>query len=194
MVSFDKDNRLINYMGNIDELDVNEVIHNILLINQEDNKAESEKKKYERVPIKLHINSYGGSVYAMWALIDVIQCSKTPVYTYCTGYAMSAGLLIFIAGHKRFASPHATFMLHQLSGVVAGKLLDILDDATESVRINEDIINYIGQYTNVSKELIKKIWETKKDYYFNSNEALQLNVVDEIISRGDCNADSKEVR
>ena len=33
-------------------------------------------------PIHLHINSYGGSVFAAFGSIDYIMSSKTPVYTY----------------------------------------------------------------------------------------------------------------
>lgn len=30
----------------------------------------------------------GGGVYDTWALIDIILNSKTPIYTYCAGYAI----------------------------------------------------------------------------------------------------------
>ena len=82
---------------------------------QEDDEKDEKEKDYNREPIKLYINSYGGSIYDMWGLIDVILNSKTPIYTYCTGYAMSAAFKIFLAGHKRYCYKHSIFMYHQMS-------------------------------------------------------------------------------
>ena len=75
---------------------------NLLYVLQEDNEKDQKQKNYKREPIKLYINSNGGAIDDMWSLIDIMLNSKTPIYTYCTGYAMSAGFLIFLAGSKRF--------------------------------------------------------------------------------------------
>ena len=56
----------------------------------------------ERKPIKLFINSNGGSAIGCLEIIDAINLSKTPVYTINIGLAASAGLDVFITGKKRF--------------------------------------------------------------------------------------------
>lgn len=71
-------------------------------------KSANEYEFNKRDPIKLYINSCGGTIYDMWALIDAIQNSKTPIHTYCMGYAMSAAFDIFLAGHKRYCYKHST--------------------------------------------------------------------------------------
>lgn len=180
-VQFDKDNRLIYLMGDIEESDVCEICYDIITINQLDDKQEEEKKKYERKPIKFYINSYGGNVYEMFALIDTMLNSKTPIHTICTGYVMSAGFLIFITGHKRIATSHATFMIHQISGGAYGKFYDILNDVEEYDRVNLMIISHICRKTSIPRDTIKRIWDTKTDYFFDIGEASGYDIVDEVI-------------
>lgn len=70
----------------VDNESIGKLMWNILYQIREDDEKDEKEKDYKREPIKLYINSYGGSVYDMWGLIDVILNSKTPIYTYCTGY------------------------------------------------------------------------------------------------------------
>ena len=103
----------------------------LALIAKDDESERKSKGGFERKPIKLYINSYGGGIYNMWGLIDIIESSKTPIHTYCTGYAMSAAFMIFISGHKRFVSKHATLLYHQLFAYVDGTYQDILETGEE---------------------------------------------------------------
>ena len=61
---------------------IRRVNQELLAIIEEDDNNDKEKKEYERQPIKLFINSYGGNVDDMWSLIDIIENSKTPIHTY----------------------------------------------------------------------------------------------------------------
>jgi ATP-dependent Clp protease protease subunit len=80
-------------LGDIETEIVNDIIHSIYEINEED------IKKQTADPIKLIINSAGGEIYSGLALIDVINTSLTPIHTICHGSAMSMGLIVFVAGH-----------------------------------------------------------------------------------------------
>ena len=55
------------------------IIETIMHINHDDDLKEADYKDWERKPIKLYINSFGGSCYDGLALIDIIKQSKTPV-------------------------------------------------------------------------------------------------------------------
>ena len=76
---------------------VKNIMEDIFEINEDDRRKEEIYKDWERKPIKLFINSYGGSVYDGLALIDVIKHSKTPVHTICVGSCMSMGFWIYLA-------------------------------------------------------------------------------------------------
>lgn len=110
----DTDKRLYFLSDDIDNASIGKLSWNILHQIEEDDKNDEKEKDYKRDPIKLYINSCGGDVYDAWGLIDIILNSKTPIYTYCTGYAMSAAFNIFLAGHKRYCYKHSTFMCHQM--------------------------------------------------------------------------------
>ena len=70
---------LMNMQG-LNAVRVEEVIKDIFEINFDDDEKEEIYKEWKRTPIRLFINSYGGSVYDGLALIDVIRRSKTPVH------------------------------------------------------------------------------------------------------------------
>ena len=110
-VLIDTEKRIFYLSDNIEVSTISQLNFQLIKMLEEDDKQEQEKKEYKRKPIHLIINSFGGNVYDMWSLIDILLNSKTPIYTYCTGYAMSAGFIIFLAGEKRSATSHATFSL-----------------------------------------------------------------------------------
>lgn len=64
-----------------------------------------------RKPIKIFIDCYGGgSLTAMFTIIDTIKMSKTPVYTINVGATYKEALYVYLAGHKRYSYPRATFL------------------------------------------------------------------------------------
>ena len=74
-------------------------------------------------PIDIYVNSYGGYCYDGLALYDFLRaCSYTTIKTHATGKIMSMGLVIYLAGDERYASPRASFMAHSVSGGTWGKL------------------------------------------------------------------------
>src|SRR5882757_9876002 len=61
-------------------------------------------------PVKLVIDSPGGSDIPMFHLYDSITTCQTPVWTYGSGEVCSAAVLILVAGAKRFATPNCMVM------------------------------------------------------------------------------------
>lgn len=175
-------NRLYFLSDDVDNTSIGQLEWSILHQIKEDDEKDEKEKDYKREPIKLYINSYGGDVYDMWGLIDIIQNSKTPVYTYCTGYAMSAAFKIFLAGHKRFCYKHSTFLVHQLSSGTSGKYLDLKENVAEYDRLNKELVDYIVENSKFTRSTLDDIWSKKQDFYFNADDALnKYGVVDEIL-------------
>ena len=63
--------------------------------------------------IPLVIDSYGGQVYSLMAMISAIKASRVPVATIIEGKAMSCGAILFSFGAegKRYMDPDATLMI-----------------------------------------------------------------------------------
>ena len=177
----DADTRIFYLSDDVDNESLGKLIWSILLIIKVDDEKEEKEKNYKREPIKLYINSYGGEVYDMWGLINVILNSKTPIYTYCTGYAMSAAFEIFLAGHKRYCYEYSTFMYHQMNCSRQGKYQDIVEDRDEMDWLNKMNEEYVINRTKFDDTIIKEIREKKRDFYIHSNKAAEYGIVDEIL-------------
>lgn len=180
-IMIDTEQRLFYLSDEIDNTSIGTMCFNLLRLLQSDDEQEEKEKNFKRQPIKIYINSYGGTIYDMWSLIDIIINSKTPIYTYCLGYAMSAGFMIFLAGHKRFIGKNATLLYHQLSGGQIGKYTDIKQNIGEYDRVQADIEIYVINRTKISKEKIIEIREKKIDWYIHSENAIDYGIADEVI-------------
>lgn len=183
-VLINTDKRLFYLSDNIDNVVIGQMAFNLLFLLRQDDAKEAKEKDFKREPIQIYINSFGGEVYDMWALIDIILNSKTPIYTYCTGYAMSAGCNIFLAGHKRFISKHSTLLYHQVSCWRHGKYQDLVEDRAEMDWMQDTMEEYVLSRTKMSKEDVQKIRDKKIDFYIHANDAVRLGFADEIIEIG----------
>lgn len=173
--------RIIYISDNIDNNLLGSVNFNLLSLIEQDNKKENTEKNFVREPIQLYISSFGGSIYDTWGLIDIIQNSKTPIYTYCTGYAMSAAFIIFLAGHKRFISTHATLLYHQISFWKSGTYQDILEDGKERDWLQTKMESFVVTRTNIKQFKLNNIRKNKINWYIHADEAINLGIADEII-------------
>ena len=176
------DSKTIYINGEITTNEISYITFNLLYLIEEDNIQEEITKNYEREPIKIYISSPGGELQSMWGLIDIMLTSKTPIYTYCIGYAHSAAFKIFLAGKKRFAYQHSSLVYHQLSAGTTGKFLDMIDDIEEFNKNQYDIEEYVKNRTKITQEQLEQYRTLKKDWYFSLDEAKELNVVTDIIS------------
>ena len=177
--------RQLHLAQQVDQASINSITKSILEINEDDEYiakfADLHGFTYTPKPIELYIDSYGGAVYQCMGLLGVMQNSKVPVNTIVTGCAMSAGFMIAITGHKRFAYDHATFMYHQVSSGVIGKLKDMEEDVIEAKRLQKFIEEHTLSKTKLTEKELEKCYETKKDWYFNVKQAIKHGIIDAVI-------------
>ena len=144
------------------------------------NRIDQEKKidVNKRTPIKIYIDSNGGSLTACFTIIDAITMSKTPVWTINIGKAYSAGFFIFITGHKRFAYPNSSFLFHEGSTGIyqdANKFKNYADFYKQQL---EQLRAITLEHTQIEPEEYDK--HVKDDWWFDVNEALKYGVTDKI--------------
>jgi ATP-dependent Clp protease protease subunit len=135
--------------------------------------------EYKPKPIKVYIDSYGGTVYQCLGLLGIVENAKTPVHTIVTGCALSCGFLIAISGHKRFAYKGSTFLYHQVGGGEWGKLKDRQEGVEEAQRLQKIIEEHTLRHTKIPKNTLKEI--LKRDIYFDAKTCLKYGLVDKII-------------
>ena len=150
-------------------------IKQILNWNREDADIPTE----QRQPIHLLIFSSGGELDFAFSLIDTICMSKTPVITINMGNAMSAGLYILLAGHKRYTMPSAIAMLHSGNAVLGGSAQATLASAQSYKNQLERIKNYVLERTEIKARTLSS--RKDDDWYFSAEEQVQCGIVDAIV-------------
>lgn len=172
-------------LSEIEDKEVNKVIEAIYSFNEEESQKViniQEQPNYIPEPIRIVLKSEGGSMYDGLALIDVIENSKIPIHITAHGCVMSMALNVLVSGHQRFCSKNTTFMYHESwynmpdSGIQEHKA-----ELKEAERLNELCDNYLISRTKFTMDVLEKTRKSRKNWYFDANEALKYGVVNEII-------------
>ena len=144
--------------------------------------AEAENNPQDVIPI--FIDSYGGSVYSLFAMIDCIKYSKKKICTVALSKAMSCGAILLSCGHDglRFAAPMATILIHDVSSFTFGKVEDIKTDAAEADRLNNVFYKLMDTNTGHEEGYYQKIVHDKShaDWYLTPDDAKYHNLVNHI--------------
>lgn len=130
-------------------------------------------------PIKLYINSPGGSVSAGFAIYDTINHIKSDVNTICMGIAASMAAFLLSSGNKRYALPNAEVMIHQPLGGVQGQATEIKIAAQHILKIKEKLNKILAK--NTKQDFDKICADTERDYFMDSKEAVEYGIIDEIL-------------
>lgn len=163
----------------IDQFTVADIVKHIMQFNKEDKNVAPENRQ----PILLYVTSNGGEVGAGFELIDVIVNSKTPVYTINLGYQYSMGFLIGLAGHKRYASANAKFLMHDGSNFVWDSGMKAQDRMDFNRKIESRIKKYVLSRSTVTDEEYDS--KLRVEWYLFADEAKEKGFVDYIIGE-DC--------
>ena len=130
-------------------------------------------------PIKIFINSGGGSITAGISSMDTILRTKVPVHTYVDGFCASAATFLSIVGTKRFISKNSYMLIHQLSSQFWGKYSELEDQKQNLDLMMDTIRNTYKEYTKVPTEQIDEI--LKHDLFWDAETCKTLGLVDEIV-------------
>jgi ATP-dependent Clp protease protease subunit len=168
-------NREIEWNGDIEDGTL-DIAHYIRKWNREDRGIEPEKRK----PIRILINSDGGSVDVVMNIIDTIRLSKTPVYTIGLGRVYSAGGLLLMAGHRRYIFEHTSCLIHDGSSGAIGSIGKMLDNLEFTKELERRVKKYILSVTKIDEEVFDKNY--RRDWFLFSDEMIELGIADEIVT------------
>lgn len=153
-----------------------ELARNIIAINRQDNGVPVEQRK----PIVIWVFSYGGDLDSTFSFLDICALSQTPIITINAGISMSAGLLILLAGHKRYGLPRSQALIHtgSLSGLSGTyeQTEAYMNTYKKSVEVMQE---FVLNRTRIDKKEFSK--KKAKDWYLNAAEQIEKGVVDEIL-------------
>lgn len=149
----------------------NIITSQLLYLNSVDNET----------PIKLFINSPGGSVIDGLAIYDTMNWINPSVETYGIGMAASMGSVLLSSGEKgkRFALPHSRIMMHQVSSASQGPCADLEIAFKETKKYQEELYKILAQNTGKSVEQIAI--DADRDCWFTAKEGVEYGLIDEIL-------------
>jgi ATP-dependent Clp endopeptidase proteolytic subunit ClpP len=134
--------------------------------------------------IPVVIDSYGGQVYSLMAMISAIKASRVPVATIIEGKAMSCGAILFSFGAegKRYMDPDATLMIHDVSSSAWGKVEEIKADAKEVERLNKKVYEMMARNCGKPSDYFLKMVHERghADWYLDANDAKGHNLANEL--------------
>jgi ATP-dependent Clp protease, protease subunit len=129
--------------------------------------------------IYLHINSFGGSVFAGLAAVDYIKKSEVPIVSIVDGSAASAATLMSVVAKERYMHENSFMLIHQLSSGLWGKYEELKDDMKNNDMLMKTIKGLYQEHAKIPKTKLNQI--LKHDLWFDAKTCLKYGLVDEII-------------
>ena len=175
--SMDKEKNHIYFYQGVDQDSCLELNRKINALNKD---LMQHAIEYETEPpnIYLHINSFGGSLFAAFSTIDTIINSKIPVVSIIEGCAASAATIISMVCHKRYCTPNSFMLIHQLSTGASGKYEEMKDDFMNDTKLMELLYKLYLEHTSMNIKTIKKV--LKRDLWWDATECMKHGLIDDI--------------
>jgi ATP-dependent Clp protease, protease subunit len=131
--------------------------------------------------IQLIINSAGGSCSAGFAIIDIMEWSRLPIYTTGIGMIASMSLLVFMTGTKgrRVITPRTSMLSHRYSSMTWGNHSQLLANRKEQDLEHDRIVDHYMRYSGIqSKEELEKYLLRDVDTWLTPEESVKFGLVD----------------
>ena len=174
--AYDIYSRLLNdriiFLGeDVNSHTANLVVAQLLFLAHEDPKK----------PIKLYINSPGGSVYDGLAIIDTMNYVEPIVETIGIGLQASMGAMLLSSGAKghRYCLPNSRIMIHQPSSGTEGKITDQEIMLKEGIFLKKRLAEIFAKNTGKDLKTVER--DMDRDHWMSADEALHYGIIDKII-------------
>ena len=135
----------------------------------------------DKIPLYLHINSYGGEVDAALGVVDTMESLKRSgarIITIVEGYAASAATLISVSGSERRMMTHSYLRIHGMSASVWGKKSELDDEHCNFGKVEDILINIYKNKTELNTREIKKLMSREIDLL--PKDCIKKGIVDKI--------------
>jgi ATP-dependent Clp protease protease subunit len=135
----------------------------------------------EKKDITLYINSPGGSVLCGLGIVDLMNYISCDVATVNLGICASMGSVLLSSGTKgkRSSLIYSKVMTHQVSHGSQGMIEETRISQIEAEKYNYILFKLLAK--NCGKSFEEMLESSRRDKWFNSHEALEFGLIDEII-------------
>ncbi|TVR42386.1 MAG: ATP-dependent Clp protease proteolytic subunit [Planctomycetota bacterium] len=140
-----------------------------------------------RDPLRLWVDSPGGSVDQGFALLDIMRWSQVPIATCGLGMVGSMGLLIVMAGAagQRTLMPHTSILSHRFSGASMGSHADLVAERYRQDLLHQRIVAHYQRCTGLPAARIEAELLCPYDRWLAPEEAVACGLADRVWQPGD---------
>ena len=128
--------------------------------------------------IRVHIDSYGGSVSEGWAIYNALRQHPAKIVAYGDGFVASAALFPFLAGDERIASSLSAYYFHQARVSAEGYAAELRAAADEAEMMTEIGINAFVDRTGMTADEVRALM--KMDTWLTPAQALDYGIATSI--------------
>tara|TARA_Y100000310_G_C20702593_1_gene831326 strand:- start:4565 stop:5230 length:666 start_codon:yes stop_codon:yes gene_type:complete len=128
------------------------------------------------IPIVIH--SFGGDVYVLNLMLEMMRQCPTPIATIVPSFAASAGCALFCAGSQRFMGEGARLMIHHISAHLGlSHVNDVANEADLMKELNEQMFVQMAEQSGYHRNpqfFVEKVNHSgKTDFYIDAYQALE---------------------
>lgn len=137
--------------------------------------------------IQMIINSSGGSCPAGFAIIDIMEWSRLPIYTTGIGLLASMALLVFMTGTtgRRVITPRTSILSHRYSAMTLGNHSQLVATRKEQDLEHDRIIDHYLRYSKIeTKDDLESYLLRDVDTWLTPDEATAYGLVDLVEALG----------
>jgi len=150
-----------------------DVVEKLFLLDEESND-----------PIFIVINSWGGGVSALFAMLDAIKAVKSEIHTIVLGEADSSAAVLASSGVKRYIGENSRTMIHEVSTWVIGKISEMEEDLKDAKVIQDKLVDILATNTgHTASEIDDLIYKT--DVWMDAKESVEFGLIDEVMTESE---------
>jgi ATP-dependent protease ClpP protease subunit len=160
------------YIGNVGEIAVHSMIEKLELFSRRNPGA----------PIKISLNSGGGSVIDGFALVDYLLMLRRrghKITITVFGFAASMAGVILMAADERVMTPRASLGMHEVSYGMYGNTSQQEDNLRFTKELEKRCVELLCARSKLTPARLKSMWK-RKDVWVDASKALELNLIDRI--------------
>lgn len=148
-------------------------------------------EKIDEDEIELHINSYGGSVFASISIFNYLQSLGKNITTINDGICASGASLIFMVGDERIMPENTMLMIHRASTFAWGNCNELREQADVLEKLDNSTVmaNYKNHFKGTDEELMELI---DKETWLSADECLEKGFCTEVKKLAEPKEDSTQ--
>jgi len=135
----------------------------------------------KKEPIHVFLDTDGGNIKTALSIYDLLRACNAPIHTYAMSEVSSAGVLIYLAGKKRYAFKHTEFMTHPSSLSITANSLEIQETLNMLLEQGKKVERIFKNRLSMGKKKFNSLHSSTT--WIDSIYAKKLRIVTDIIDK-----------